>query len=232
MGGTSTDVAMIRDALIPPSANEIEIEYAMPIHVPMVDVRTVGAGGGSIARVDCGGAPAGGPRLGGLDPGANLLRASGGTEPTISDANMLLGRLNPERLNTGAEGGVSLDTIREAFADEARRSRWGSAPARGRGGGAEDRQCQDGRRRAHGVDLAGRGPARLRALRLRRGGTAARLRHRWRANWACRGCWCPRARASPTRSAASWPTCATISRGHRGQQAARQPVTWTRWPTR
>ena len=54
MGGTSTDVAMIRAGKAPVS-NEIEVEYAMPIHVPMVDVRTVGAGGGSIARIDAGG---------------------------------------------------------------------------------------------------------------------------------------------------------------------------------
>jgi N-methylhydantoinase A len=54
MGGTSTDVAMIKGGVAPVS-NEIEVEYAMPIHVPMVDVRTVGAGGGSIARIDAGG---------------------------------------------------------------------------------------------------------------------------------------------------------------------------------
>ncbi|WP_292202385.1 hydantoinase/oxoprolinase family protein, partial [Mesorhizobium sp.] len=54
MGGTSTDVALIRNAE-PAVSNEIEIEYAMPIHVPMVAVHTVGAGGGSIARVDAAG---------------------------------------------------------------------------------------------------------------------------------------------------------------------------------
>ncbi|MCJ9758110.1 hydantoinase/oxoprolinase family protein, partial [Agrobacterium sp. SHOUNA12C] len=54
MGGTSTDVALIRNAE-PAVSNEIEIEYAMPIHVPMVDVRTVGAGGGSIAKVTAAG---------------------------------------------------------------------------------------------------------------------------------------------------------------------------------
>jgi len=54
MGGTSTDVAMIRGA-DPAVSHEIEIEYAMPIHVPMVDVRTVGAGGGSLARIDASG---------------------------------------------------------------------------------------------------------------------------------------------------------------------------------
>ena len=60
MGGTSTDVALIRNAE-PAVSNEIEIEYAMPIHVPMVEVHTVGAGGGSIARVDAAGLIAGRP---------------------------------------------------------------------------------------------------------------------------------------------------------------------------
>ncbi|MDO6583902.1 hydantoinase/oxoprolinase family protein [Salipiger sp. 1_MG-2023] len=113
MGGTSTDVAMIRGA-DPAVSHEIEVEYAMPIHVPMVDVRTVGAGGGSIARVDAAGLLQVGPDSAGSTPGP-ICYGKGGTLPTISDANMLLGRLNPDRLNTGA-GGVSLDTIREAFA--------------------------------------------------------------------------------------------------------------------
>ncbi|WP_417208407.1 hydantoinase/oxoprolinase family protein [Antarctobacter sp.] len=113
MGGTSTDVAMIRGA-DPAVSHEIEIEYAMPIHVPMVDVRTVGAGGGSIARVNAAGLLQVGPESAGSSPGP-ICYGKGGTEPTISDANMLLGRMNPDRLNTGA-GGVSLDTIRAAFA--------------------------------------------------------------------------------------------------------------------
>lgn len=112
MGGTSTDVAMIRGA-DPAVSHEIEIEYAMPIHVPMVDVRTVGAGGGSIARVDAAGLLQVGPDSAGATPGP-ICYGKGGTEPTISDANMLLGRMNPDRLNTGA-GGVSLDTIHSAF---------------------------------------------------------------------------------------------------------------------
>jgi N-methylhydantoinase A len=72
MGGTSTDVAMIRDARAPVS-NEIEVEYAMPIHVPMVDVRTVGAGGGSIARIDAGGMLRVGPESAGSTPRSDLL---------------------------------------------------------------------------------------------------------------------------------------------------------------
>jgi N-methylhydantoinase A len=95
MGGTSTDVALIKNARAPVS-NEIEVEYAMPIHVPMVDVRTVGAGGGSIARVDGGGMLRVGPHSAGSTPGP-ICYGKGGTEPTISDANLLLGRLPAAR---------------------------------------------------------------------------------------------------------------------------------------
>ncbi|RUS59616.1 hydantoinase/oxoprolinase family protein [Pseudorhodobacter sp. E13] len=95
MGGTSTDVALIKNARAPVS-NEIEVEYAMPIHVPMVDVRTVGAGGGSIAQVDAGGMLRVGPQSAGSFPGP-ICYGNGGTEPTISDANLLLGRLPASR---------------------------------------------------------------------------------------------------------------------------------------
>ncbi len=112
MGGTSTDVALIRDGQ-PPVTNETEIEYAMPIHVPMVDVRTIGAGGGSIARVNAAGLLEVGPESAGSRPGP-ICYGQGGTEPTISDANMLLGRLDPSQLNA-IEGGVSLDDITAIF---------------------------------------------------------------------------------------------------------------------
>ncbi len=115
MGGTSTDVALIRGAE-PAVSNEIEIEYAMPIHVPMVDVRTVGAGGGSIARVTAAGLLQVGPESAGAAPGP-ICYGRGGTQPTISDANLLLGRLNPARLNS-VPGGMSLDDIRAIFQRE------------------------------------------------------------------------------------------------------------------
>lgn len=115
MGGTSTDVALIRDAE-PTVSNEIEIEYAMPIHVPMVDVRTVGAGGGSVAKVTPAGLLEVGPESAGAAPGP-ICYGRGGTEPTISDANMVLGRLDPSRLNA-VEGGVSLNQIRDVFASD------------------------------------------------------------------------------------------------------------------
>lgn len=115
MGGTSTDVALIRGAE-PSVSNETEIEYAMPIHVPMVDVRTVGAGGGSIARVNAAGLLEVGPHSAGAAPGP-ICYGRGGRQPTISDANLLLGRLDPDRL-TAVEGGVSLDDVRGVFADD------------------------------------------------------------------------------------------------------------------
>jgi len=101
MGGTSTDVAMIRNGRAPVS-NEIEVEYAMPIHVPMVDVRTVGAGGGSIARVDAGGMLRVGPESAGSSPGP-ICYGRGGTRVTISDANLILGRLPADRFGQAAE---------------------------------------------------------------------------------------------------------------------------------
>jgi N-methylhydantoinase A len=115
MGGTSTDVALIRGA-VPAVSNEIELEYAMPIHVPMVDVRSVGAGGGSIARVDAGGLLQVGPESAGADPGP-ICYGRGGTEPTISDANLLLGRLNPAGL-LAVERPVAIEEVRRVFADK------------------------------------------------------------------------------------------------------------------
>ncbi len=101
MGGTSTDVALVRGGQAPVS-NEIDIEYAMPIHVPMVDVRTVGAGGGSIARVDAGGMLRVGPESAGSDPGP-ICYGRGGRKVTISDANLILGRLPAERFGQAQE---------------------------------------------------------------------------------------------------------------------------------
>ena len=112
MGGTSTDVGLIRDG-VPQVSSELEIEYAMPVHVPMVDVHTIGAGGGSIAYLGEDGMLRVGPRSAGATPGPICYRR-GGTEPTITDANLLLGRLNPERL-LGVSGAADLASIRDLF---------------------------------------------------------------------------------------------------------------------
>src|SRR5689334_18420647 len=109
MGGTSTDVGLIEDA-VPQVSGELELEYAMPIHVPMVDVHTIGAGGGSIASVDAAGMLRVGPESAGARPGP-ICYGRGGSEPTITDANLVLGRLNPERL-LGVDKPVTLDHVR------------------------------------------------------------------------------------------------------------------------
>ncbi|MCP5366689.1 MAG: hydantoinase/oxoprolinase family protein [Hyphomicrobiales bacterium] len=113
MGGTSSDVAVIRNA-VPTVSHEIEVEYAMPIHVPMVDVRTIGSGGGSIAFINEADLLQVGPRSAGADPGP-ICYGRGGTEPTISDANLVLGRLNPEKL-LAVDAPVSVDSIRAVLA--------------------------------------------------------------------------------------------------------------------
>lgn len=112
MGGTSTDVAMVRGGIAPVS-NEIEVEYAMPIHVPMVDVRTVGAGGGSIARIDAGGMLRVGPESAGSTPGP-VCFGRGGTRVTISDANLILGRLPASRF--GQAAGAAHRAMRDQIA--------------------------------------------------------------------------------------------------------------------
>jgi N-methylhydantoinase A len=108
MGGTSTDVAVIEGGL-PLVSTDLEIEYAMPIHVPMVDVHTIGAGGGSIAWIDGGGMLRVGPRSAGAVPGP-ICFGRGGTQPTITDANLVLGRLNPRQL-TGVDKAIQVDEV-------------------------------------------------------------------------------------------------------------------------
>jgi N-methylhydantoinase A len=112
MGGTSTDVALVMDA-VPAVSNELDVEYAMPIHVPMVDVRTIGSGGGSIASVTEAGLLKVGPESAGATPGP-VCYGRDGEAPTITDANLILGRLNPQKL-LAIEGTPAIDTIRRVF---------------------------------------------------------------------------------------------------------------------
>ncbi len=115
MGGTSSDVATILNG-VPAVSHELEIEYAMPVHLPMVDVRSIGAGGGSIAFVDDAGLLQVGPESAGADPGP-ICYGRGGRSPTISDANLVLGRLNPEKL-LAVDHQVSLDEIRAIIGEQ------------------------------------------------------------------------------------------------------------------
>ncbi|HEX6001020.1 MAG TPA: hydantoinase/oxoprolinase family protein [Hyphomicrobiaceae bacterium] len=112
MGGTSTDVALIHGG-VPEVSSELSIDYGLPIHVPMVDVRTVGAGGGSIASLDAAGVLKVGPESAGSTPGPICTRR-GGTEPTITDANLVLGRLDPAGL-TAVDGMVDVAAVRAAI---------------------------------------------------------------------------------------------------------------------
>lgn len=94
MGGTSTDVALIdADEGGPRTTNEAVISD-MPISVPMLDIHTVGAGGGSLARFDHGGILHVGPESAGANPGP--ICYGRGTLPTVTDADLILGRLDPE----------------------------------------------------------------------------------------------------------------------------------------
>ncbi|GAA0588817.1 hydantoinase/oxoprolinase family protein [Craurococcus roseus] len=115
MGGTSTDVALIAGG-VPEVSAELTLDYGLPIHLPMVDVRTVGAGGGSIASVNRAGMLQVGPESAGSQPGP-IGYGRGGERPTITDANLILGRLDPGRL-TAVRSGVALGDIRAAFARE------------------------------------------------------------------------------------------------------------------
>jgi N-methylhydantoinase A len=115
MGGTSTDVALIAGG-VPEVSAELTIAYGLPIHLPMVDVRTVGAGGGSIASVNRAGMLQVGPESAGSEPGP-IGYGRGGTRPTITDANLILGRLDPARL-TAVQAGVAIEDIRAVFARE------------------------------------------------------------------------------------------------------------------
>jgi N-methylhydantoinase A len=93
MGGTSCDVALIRDGRAGRSTERVVAE--LPVRLPMLDIHTVGAGGGSIAWIDDGGALRVGPHSAGASPGPACY-GLGGALPTVTDANLVLGRLDPE----------------------------------------------------------------------------------------------------------------------------------------
>jgi N-methylhydantoinase A/oxoprolinase/acetone carboxylase beta subunit len=103
MGGTSCDVCVVEDGRVRASSGR-EIG-GRPLALPMVDIHTVGAGGGSIAWRDAGGALRVGPRSAGAEPGPACY-GRGGTEPTVTDANVVLGHLDPD---APLAGGVALD---------------------------------------------------------------------------------------------------------------------------
>src|SRR5439155_21758693 len=101
MGGTSTDVCLVVGGRVDRSSERTV--SGLPVRLPMVDIHTVGAGGGSLAWIDRGGALRVGPESAGAEPGPACY-GRGGTRPTVTDANLLLDRL-PREL----AGGLILD---------------------------------------------------------------------------------------------------------------------------
>jgi N-methylhydantoinase A len=109
MGGTSTDVALCDAAL--PQTGESHVG-GLPVALPSLDIHTVGAGGGSLARIDAGGALRVGPASAGADPGPACYGR--GTQPTVTDANLLLGRLQPHHF-LGGRMVLDIERARAAF---------------------------------------------------------------------------------------------------------------------
>lgn len=111
IGGTSSDICLIKDGK-PNLTTESDIE-GYPIKLPMIDINTIGAGGGSIAWIDPGGALRVGPQSAGADPGPACY-GTGGGDPTVTDANAVLGRINPSSL-LGGEMLLFLEKAKEVI---------------------------------------------------------------------------------------------------------------------
>jgi N-methylhydantoinase A len=113
MGGTSADVGVVVDGQLRFSGL-FEVEFGIPVALPIIDVTTIGAGGSSIASIDYGGLLRVGPESAGADPGPACY-GRGGTAPTITDANLVIGRLDPAYFLGGE---VHLDVARATAAIE------------------------------------------------------------------------------------------------------------------
>ena len=100
VGGTSADIGIVTEGGISEASARDTWVAGYPLLVPMIDIHTIGAGGGSIAYVDEGGAFRVGPRSAGASPGPACY-GQGGQEPTLTDANVVLGRIDPDRFLGG-----------------------------------------------------------------------------------------------------------------------------------
>jgi N-methylhydantoinase A len=114
MGGTSFDVCLIRDGA-PTLTKDLRVQE-MPVGVSAVDVHSIGAGGGSIAWIDSGGALHVGPRSAGAEPGPACYEL-GGQDPTVTDANVVLGYINPEFF-LGGRRPINTDRSREVIEEK------------------------------------------------------------------------------------------------------------------
>ncbi|MGF1623336.1 MAG: hydantoinase/oxoprolinase family protein [Alphaproteobacteria bacterium] len=123
MGGTSTDCSTVIGGQVA-FTTDFEIEWGLPIQVPMIDIRTIGAGGGSIAWIDKGGLLRVGPQSAGAMPGPACY-GRGGTAATVTDANVVLGRIDPGFFLGGAmkldaaAARAAVETVAEAIGKDA-----------------------------------------------------------------------------------------------------------------
>ena len=196
MGGTSTDVALLAGGVCRLASEAVVHGY--PIKAPMLDIHTVGAGGGSIAYVDSGGLLKVGPRSAGAFPGP-VCYGHGNTEPAVTDANVVLQTLNPVSLLAGRMN-VRQDLAKQAIGRLADRL---GLDVMATGAGHHLR-----RDRQHGAGDPGDQraawprPARLQPW-LPSVGRGHCMPHGWRASWISAASWCP---AIPA-SSAPWACC-------------------------
>jgi N-methylhydantoinase A len=114
LGGTSFDVSLVANGQ-PAFAAQAAIDFGLVIRTPMVEITTIGAGGGSIARVDAGGLLQVGPESAGSVPGP-VCYGAGNDRPTLTDANVVLGRINAERPIGGALARLDVEAAKDAIA--------------------------------------------------------------------------------------------------------------------
>ena len=171
MGGTSTDVSTIVDGKENFTTN-FEIDWGVPIQIPMIDIRSIGAGGGSIAWIDKGGMLRVGPQSAGATPGPACY-GTGGVEATVTDANLVMGRISADNFLGGsmrldvAAAEAAVGRIADATRHDAGCRRHGDRP---------NRQQQHGGRAAQRADRARARSARFHADGLWRRRAAAHLR--------------------------------------------------------
>jgi N-methylhydantoinase A len=118
MGGTTAKAGVIHEGTVLMTGSALIGGYAtgLPVQIPMIDIQEVGTGGGSIARVETGNALRVGPESAGASPGP-VCYGLGGTEPTITDANLILGRLGVDRF-LGGEMRLDLDGAKKAMQEK------------------------------------------------------------------------------------------------------------------
>ncbi|MDE2575114.1 MAG: hydantoinase/oxoprolinase family protein [Rhodospirillales bacterium] len=116
IGGTSFDVSLIKDGA-PALAAQTTLDFGLVVRAPMIEISTIGAGGGSIARIDAAGLLQIGPQSAGSVPGP-VCYGAGGMAPTLTDANLVLGRINAERPIGGALARLDRAAATHAIAEQ------------------------------------------------------------------------------------------------------------------